>query len=83
MEVDLNARNKCHILKKSNRGRREKSGVIHRWKWREGFFLRDIWNFPGGPELKNPPVNSGERVQFLVQEDPTCLRTTKDMHHDY
>ena len=83
MEVDLNARNKCHILKKSNRGRREKSGVIHRWKWREGFFLRDIWSFPGGPELKNPPVSSGDTGSIPGPRRSHILRTTKDVHHDY
>ena len=73
MEVDLNARNKCHILKNSNRGKGEKSGVIYRCMYVEGrfiFYLRDFWNFPGGPEVKNlpevknPPVNSEDTVSI-------------------
>lgn len=44
------------------------------------FNLRDFWNFPGGPEVRNPPVNSGD-TGSMVQEDPTCLGTTKHMHH--
>ena len=27
-------------------------------------------DFPGGPEVKNPPANAGDMVWSLVQEDP-------------
>ena len=41
------------------------------------------WGFPGGTEVKNPPVNSGDTVQALVREDPTCRGATKPVHHNY
>ena len=34
-------------------------------------------DFPGGPVVKNPPSNAGNRVQSLVQEDHTW-----PMHHN-
>ena len=36
-------------------------------------------DFPGGAVVKNPPANAGA----LVQEDPTCCRATKPVHHNY
>ena len=30
-----------------------------------------IWNVPGGPVVKNLPVNVGTRVRTLIQEDLT------------
>ena len=39
--------------------------------------------FPGGTVVKNPPANTGTRVQALVREDPTCRRATKPVRHDY
>ena len=36
-------------------------------------------NFPGGPVVKNPPANAENMnlvLQSLIQEDPTCHRTT-------
>ena len=38
--------------------------------------------FSGGPVVKNPPVNAGDRVQSLVQEYSTCRVATKPMHHN-
>ena len=39
--------------------------------------------FPCGPMEKNPPCNmQGTLDQSLVQEDPTCWRATKPMHHN-
>ena len=29
-------------------------------------------DFPGGTVDKNPPVNAGDMVRFLLQEDSTC-----------
>ena len=36
-----------------------------------------LWDFPGGPVVKNPPANAGDMGQSLVQEDPTCYGATK------
>ena len=33
--------------------------------------------------IKNLPADAGDRVQSLIQSDPTCCGTTKLMHHDY
>ena len=35
--------------------------------------------FPCGSVDKNPPANVGD----TVQEDPTCSRTTKPVHHNH
>ena len=40
-------------------------------------------DFPGGPVVQNPPASTGAQVQSRVWEDPTCLRTTKSLHHNY
>ena len=32
--------------------------------------------------VQNLPANAGDMVQSLVQEDPTCGRATKHMHHN-
>ena len=40
-------------------------------------------DFPGGAVVNNPPANAGSRVRALVQEDPTCCRATKPVHHNY
>ena len=38
------------------------------------------WGFPGGSLAKIGLPTQKTRVQFLVWEDPTCLRATKPMH---
>jgi len=40
-------------------------------------------DFPGGPEVKNPPANSGSQIQSLLQEDPTCHSAAKPVYHSY
>ena len=47
--------------------------------------LKEMTNrdFPGVAVVKNPPANAGNTVQSLVQEDPTCRRTTKPVHYNY
>ena len=40
-------------------------------------------DFPGGPAVKKPPANAGDTGQSLVQEDSTCCRATKAVHHNY
>ena len=40
-------------------------------------------DFPGGTAAKNLPAGTGNMVQSLVWEDPTCLRAAKHVHHDY
>ena len=36
-----------------------------------------VVGFPGGTVVKNPPANA------LVQEDSTCRRAAKAVHHNY
>ena len=33
--------------------------------------------------VKNLSANAGNTVWSIIQEDPTCHRATKPMHHDY
>ena len=40
-------------------------------------------DLPGCPLVKNPPVNVGTQVQYLVWEDPTCHGATKPLCHSY
>jgi len=40
-------------------------------------------DFPAGAVVKNLPDDAGTRVLSLVWEDPTCLKATKTMHHDF
>ena len=42
-----------------------------------------MMDFPGGPEVKNPPANSGSQIQSLLQEDPTCHSAAKPVYHSY
>ena len=42
-----------------------------------------IKGFPGGSAVKNLPANAGYMDSILIWEDPTCLGTTKPMHHNY
>ena len=42
-----------------------------------------IKGFPGGSVVKNMPASAGDMDSILIWEDPTCLRTTKPMHHNY
>ena len=39
--------------------------------------------FKDGSVVKNLPANAGTWVQSLIQEDPTCHRATKPVHHNY
>ena len=34
-------------------------------------------DFPGGPMVKNPPVNAGTQVQPLVWEESICHKATR------
>ena len=47
------------------------------------FIKRNIWGFPGGTVVKNPPANAGAQVQALVWEHPTWRGATKPMCHNY
>ena len=40
-------------------------------------------DFPGGPVVKNPPVNAGDTGLILVQEDFTCPRVTRPVCCNY
>ena len=42
-----------------------------------------IEGFPGGAVVKNPPANAGDTGSIPAQEDPTCSRATKPVHHNY
>ena len=33
--------------------------------------------------VKNPPADAGDVGSISVQEDPTCLREAKPVHHNY
>ena len=37
--------------------------------------------FLDGLVVKSLPANAGDTIQSLIQEDPTCCRTTKPMCH--
>ena len=39
--------------------------------------------FPGGPVVKNPHANAGDRCWSLVREYSTCLRATKPKNCNY
>ena len=43
----------------------------------------NIWDFPGGTVVENPPAMQGTWVRSLVKEAPTCRRATKPVHHNY
>ena len=43
--------------------------------------LKKERNFPGGPVVKNLPANAEDTGSVLVQEDPTCRRASKPVHH--
>lgn len=40
-------------------------------------------DFPDDSVVKNLPASSGNIGSYSVQEDPTCLGTTKLVHHNY
>ena len=40
-------------------------------------------DFPVGAVVKNLPANTGEWVQSLVEEDPSCHEAAKPVHHNY
>ena len=42
-----------------------------------------VRGFPGGPLVKNLPANSGNMVQSLFQENPTCHGATEPTDHNY
>ena len=39
--------------------------------------------FRDGSVATNSPASAGEKVPFVVGEDPTCHRATKPMCHNY
>ena len=46
--------------------------------------LRQIrWDFPSSSVDKNLPASAGAQARSLVQEDSTCCRATKPVHHKY
>ena len=42
--------------------------------------IKVVGGFPGGPVVKNPPINAGHTGLILVQEDPTCHKAAKPVH---
>ena len=49
----------------------------------DGGNKKEAEGFPGGSVVKNLPARAGDTGLILVQEDPTCHRTMKSMHHSY
>ena len=45
--------------------------------------FKKSWGFPGGPVVKNPPAKAGDMGSIPDQEDPTSLRATRPMCHNY
>ena len=43
----------------------------------------ELWYFPGGAVVKNPPANAGDTGSIPGREDPTCHRATKPVHLNY
>ena len=72
---------------------REKETLLHHWECKLGAATMQNSmkipsktknkGFPGGSVVRNPPANVGDRVQSLVQEDPTYHRATKPVYHNY
>ena len=44
---------------------------------------KEVWDFPGGPVVKNPPGNAATWVRSPVWEDPICHGASKLMRHNY
>ena len=42
---------------------------------------KKLWGFPSGSVVKNPPANSGDKVQSPVQENSTRHRAVKPVPH--
>ena len=46
--------------------------------------IETLGDFPGGTvRLRIRLPMQGTQIQSLVQEDPTCRRSTKPVHHNY
>ena len=41
-----------------------------------------MWDFPGGPVVKNPPCKVGDTDLIAGWEDPTCHGEAKPEHHN-
>ena len=46
-------------------------------------FKDELLDFPGGPVVKNPPVNAGDTDSIPGQGRSACCGTTKPLHHNY
>ena len=64
-----------HNIQYTNQWYSVPSNVVQLW-------LLSI-TFPDYSVVKNLPANPGTWIQSLIQEDPTCRRATKPMHHNY
>ena len=54
--------------------------------WKRSFWLLclyRLWDFPGGPVIKNPPAMQGTQVPSLVWEDHTCHGASEPTSHNY
>ena len=47
-------------------------------------FKAEMWGFPGGAVVKNPPANAGDTGSSPGpgREDPTCRGATKPVRHN-
>ena len=44
---------------------------------RDQAYTQNVWGFPSGSVVKNPPAHEETWVQSLIQEDPPCDGATK------
>ena len=42
-----------------------------------------MWDFLGGPVVRNLPANAGNMGSIPGLEDPTCCEATKPLCHNY
>ena len=53
-------------------------------EWRKRKFgVECLWDFPGGPVIKNPPADAGDRGWSLVGDNSACCGATDSAYHSY
>ena len=58
--------------------------VAHQAALSMGFPRQEYWRWGAVPWWSRILLAMQEtRIYYLIQEDPTCLRATKPMHHNY
>ena len=51
--------------------------------WKDKNLFNEVWDFPVGLVVKNPPANAEDMDLTPSSEDPTCHRATKPVCHNY